>query len=119
VKNQLGNQQHAQVSAIRSFDKRTGKRLYDNEWDNNQGRNNYFFNSLNIDPRRGEIQLLSYNLKIIHYMDTDGKGAVPKAELFHDSSPAPRPRGGLVIRQALPAQALPAQALPPPPQAKK
>jgi len=67
-----------QVAATLSFDKRTGKRIYDKEFQNQSNQ----FHALNVNLQAGTIELVCYNLKIVHYVDGTGgaksSGAVPK-----------------------------------------
>jgi hypothetical protein len=84
-----------QVAATKSFDKRTGKLLYDKE-QNNQA--NQFY-ALNVNVRTGTIELVGYNIKIIHAPETDvlgdgaktgGPGAsMPKTPAHNELRPAP------------------------------
>ncbi|MSR30812.1 MAG: tetratricopeptide repeat protein [Gemmataceae bacterium] len=61
-----------QVVAAKSFDKRTGKLLYDNE----NIPNGIQFHALNYDQRGGRIDFVNYQLKIIHHLEADtGKPA--------------------------------------------
>src|SRR5262249_45261361 len=56
------------AAATRSIDKRTGKLLYDKEFTNN--RSPQFF-SLLANPQAGTIELVGYQMKIVHYFDGD------------------------------------------------
>ncbi|HEV3258768.1 MAG TPA: PQQ-binding-like beta-propeller repeat protein, partial [Gemmataceae bacterium] len=62
-----------QVTATRSIDKRTGKLVYDKENNNNNGQQQFY--AVNTDPKAGTIELVSYNFKIQHYMDTSASGS--------------------------------------------
>lgn len=54
-----------QATATRSIAKRTGKLLYEKEFHNSGTQ----FHTLNSDFRNGTIDLISYNMKIQHYLD--------------------------------------------------
>jgi len=55
-----------QVVAIRSFDKRTGKLLFDKEDTANTYQQ---FHSMKVDVRGRKVELISYNRKLVHYFD--------------------------------------------------
>ena len=65
----------AEVTATRGIDKRKGKLLYDKERTNKSA---WEFYALNTHPRAGTIELVSYNLKIQHYVEEGRGGARPK-----------------------------------------
>jgi outer membrane protein assembly factor BamB len=58
-------------AAVRSIDKRTGKLLWDKDYPNNHQQ----FYALNMNLQAGTIDLVSYNLKIQHYLE-NGAGAL-------------------------------------------
>jgi hypothetical protein len=63
------------VVSVASVDKRTGKRLYDNE----NIPNGMNFHALTIDPRAGRIEFIGYQMKIVHQVsDSAAAPAVPE-----------------------------------------
>lgn len=69
-----------QVAMVKSLDKRTGKHLYDQP----EIPNGTQFYGLNMDLRAGRIELVGYNMKIIHYLETPTEAA-----------PGSKPGGGV------------------------
>jgi hypothetical protein len=65
-----------QVTATRTIDKRTGKLLFDREFQNNYAQQYY---GLTINPHEGTVDLVSYSMKIQHYLESDrhDKPALP------------------------------------------
>jgi outer membrane protein assembly factor BamB len=59
-----------QVTATKSIDKRTGKLLFDREFQNNYAQQYY---ALNINSQEGTIDLVSYSMKIQHYLESDNR----------------------------------------------
>jgi len=62
----LGRANVQQYVAIKSFDKRTGKLLYDKEDTSNTYQQ---FHSMKIDVRGRKVELISYNKRLVHYFD--------------------------------------------------
>ena len=54
-----------QVTATKSLEKRTGKLIYDKPLHNNGTQ----FHSLNTNMKAGTIDLISYNMRIQHYIE--------------------------------------------------
>jgi outer membrane protein assembly factor BamB len=86
------------VSATLSIDKRTGKRLYDNESPGYTMQQPGPFHSLIIDRQGGTIDLVSHQMRLRHYVGENnakvglGGGAEPKRVAAASAAPAPEPR---------------------------
>lgn len=102
------NGQAVQCTSVLSIDKRTGKRLWDKEYRSN-GSQNYYFYWLNNNPRAGVVELISYNLKLIHYLEGNeptakveapGAGGNPGV----GEAPVRVIRGGVIRRVVVPVQ---------------
>ena len=94
----IPGQQIQNVIAIRSYDKQTGKMIYDRE-DTSQSYQQ--FHSLIVNARLGKVELRSYNLRLVYnlFARADGGkakegGATPGGGSM-PSFPPPLPRGGL------------------------
>jgi len=95
----LDNQriQQAQVVALQSYDKRTGKRLLDKEEVNNGMYQQ--FHSVKVDGRTGRVDLTSYNLRITHFLESDSgvgggkEGGKSDKDSKTTPTPGPKPRG--------------------------
>jgi outer membrane protein assembly factor BamB len=57
-----------QIASTRSIDKRTGKLLFDKEFQNNYTQQFY---ALTANRQTGTIDLISYSMKLHHYLDPD------------------------------------------------
>jgi outer membrane protein assembly factor BamB len=73
-----------QVAVIRSVDKRTGKLLLDKEYPNRGNQ----FGALRADAQTGRVELISYNLKIVH--GPEGDAASPDAASKTEAPRKPR-----------------------------
>jgi outer membrane protein assembly factor BamB len=62
------NRMHQQVVSLAAIDKRTGKRLYDDEG-NKKLLNTSQFHAVNMDVKAGKIELISQNLKITFFLN--------------------------------------------------
>jgi outer membrane protein assembly factor BamB len=88
-------------SATKSIDKRTGKLLFDEEMANDGNQ----FYALNTNLREGKIELVSYNLKVTHYLASEaeanalGQRSVLPPPAPDDGRTAP---GRVIIRAAPP-----------------
>jgi outer membrane protein assembly factor BamB/tetratricopeptide (TPR) repeat protein len=93
--NAAGRPNVAQVVAVQSLDKRTGKFLYNN----NELNNTPNFHALKVDGRTGRIEFASFNLTIVHQPDDEGgkggagtgpAGPMPGAGARSGAGPLPR-----------------------------
>jgi hypothetical protein len=57
-----------QVVATMTIEKRTGKRLFDREFQNNTTQQ---FHAFTVNPQEQVIELISYGMKIQHYLVPD------------------------------------------------
>jgi hypothetical protein len=66
---QTAGGENIMVAAIRSFDKQTGKLLYNKEVSGpeHQGPAPTVFHTLHLDPRMGTIELIGSRLKVRHF----------------------------------------------------
>src|SRR5262249_36558091 len=80
--------------AMRSYDKKTGKLLWNQE---DQTNSRQQFHPLKVDARNGRVDLLSYNLRWSHFLEgTDGKGGGAPGgpgDMRSSTGPAPLPPG--------------------------
>jgi len=60
--------QAQQYVAVNSYEKRTGKLMFENK-DNNTSEFPQQFHSLKVDVRGRKVELISYNKKVVHYFD--------------------------------------------------
>jgi outer membrane protein assembly factor BamB/tetratricopeptide (TPR) repeat protein len=74
-----------QVVATMTIEKRTGKRLFDREFQNNTMQQ---FHAYTVNPQEQVIELISYGMKIQHYLVSDGP------EKRSDSRARPKERAG-------------------------
>ncbi|MBL8795070.1 MAG: PQQ-binding-like beta-propeller repeat protein, partial [Planctomycetia bacterium] len=121
--NQGNNRIAMHVVATKSLHKASGKLLFDKELSNNVNN----FHALQVDPKAGTIDLVSFNLKIRHELDRDGKaaaldapagqggvaGAAPVPAIA-PAQPVVQPAIRRIAIRAVPAQAVPVQEVPVP-----
>jgi outer membrane protein assembly factor BamB len=78
------------VVAAGSIEKRTGKFKFNNENLPN-GQN---FHALNVDPKNGRIELVSWQMKVIHHLNSDGtKQGLSSPSSYPQPTPGFRGRG--------------------------
>src|SRR5262249_75944 len=78
-----------------SYEKRTGKLMFENR-DNNNAEFPQQFHSLKVDLRNRKVELISYNKKVVHYFDGSsgaGKAAGGKPATTDAAKSAPRTPG--------------------------
>jgi outer membrane protein assembly factor BamB len=75
-----------QVAVFRSIDKRTGKLVWDKEYQNQSSQ----FYALNMNLQAGTVELVGYNLKILHYLDTGSKSDVGSSPMSSNVPPPPK-----------------------------
>jgi outer membrane protein assembly factor BamB len=98
--------QQVQCTSVKSIDKRTGKLLWDKEYQNNGGQNYYFY-WLNNNPRAGVVELVSYNLKIIHFLDGNEPAGRVEAPAGQPGGQPVNVGGRVIIRRAIRGQVVP------------
>jgi hypothetical protein len=86
-----------QVTATKTIDKRTGKLLFDREFQNNYAQQYY---ALTINPQEGTIDLVSYSMKIQHYLESGGNEKTSPSGRRSDLEPGLGARQGDSVRAA-------------------
>ncbi len=93
------NRINQQVVALQAFDKRTGKRLYDD--DSKRLYNSTQFHTLHLDAMGGKIELISQTLKITFFLNSDAAKAESNTTSRTSSATSADPREERLRRQRL------------------